>query len=450
MVYKKQFWEAQHSIRMKILVYGLGYVGAVTSAMLAKEGHTVLGVDNNRAKVDLINNGESPVNEPYLRSVIKEQVLSGRLTASNNTKTTDDLDAVFICVGTPSNDDGGMDDSQVRNVIAEITDLRQQINSNLAVFNRSTCLPSTHMWAVTNLKKRFLGQVEYFVHPEFLREGSALSDFKSPPLILYGSEEEVNTDLAEISKLLYPGVTSPVHVVGIKEAAVAKYASNAFHAVKVTFANEIGSISKSVGADARSILEILCCDTTLNISEAYLKPGMPYGGSCLPKDVSALVGLATGLGTTAQMLGTLNESNDNQISSICERLLAEKPESIGFLGISFKQGTDDLRGSPFVRIARCLIDKGVKVSIYDKDVDLERFTGANLTFLNSLIPELNEITFSRASEVIDNCEIVLLAHRNALHDLKLTPPKPNVKIFDLVGLSNDELSGFGDVEGLYW
>ena len=217
---------------MRIALYGLGYVGSVTAAMLAKAGHAVTGIDTNPVKVDLINRGESPVNEPYLADLIRDQVIHGRLTAIKRDENGCNSDAIFICVGTPSRNDGALDDSQVRHVVEEILANRSRSEDPLIVFNRSTCLPDTHLWANRVFKDNSDLNANYVVHPEFLREGSALSDFQSPPLLLFGTEDKT-LDLESLSKEFYPNTCLPIHNVGIVEASIAKYASNAFHALLV-------------------------------------------------------------------------------------------------------------------------------------------------------------------------------------------------------------------------
>ena len=434
---------------MRIALYGLGYVGSVTAAMLAKAGHAVTGIDINPVKVDLINKGESPVNEPYLAELIRDQVIHGRLTAIKRDGNGCNSDAIFICVGTPSRNDGALDDSQVRQVVEEILANRSKSDDPLIVFNRSTCLPETHLWANRVFKDNSDLNANYVVHPEFLREGSALSDFQSPPLLLFGTEDKT-LDLESLSKEFYPNTCLPIHNVGIVEASIAKYASNAFHAAKITFANEIGSICNIVGADARSVMEILCADNVLNISQAYLRPGMPYGGSCLPKDVKALVNFATKAKTNPEMLNSLDLSNDQQVQSLCSRILAKNPTSVAFLGISFKEGTDDLRGSPLVVIARTLIDEGVNVQVYDPNIHIEKFTGVNLAFLLSMIPELQHMSLDNLPEAISGSEIVILGHRNLLPELREHGTRRSSVIIDLVGICEDDIRLLGDVEGLYW
>ncbi|MEC8891323.1 MAG: nucleotide sugar dehydrogenase [Chloroflexota bacterium] len=434
---------------MKIALYGLGYVGSVTAAMLAKAGHAVTGIDTNSLKVDLINKGESPVNEPCLADLIRDQVMQGRLTAIKRDENSCNSDVIFICVGTPSRGDGALDDSQVRRVVEEIVANRSKSDDPLTILNRSTCLPDTHLWANRIFRENSDLNTNYVVHPEFLREGSALSDFQSPPLLLFGTDDK-NLDLESLSKELYPNNCMPVHKVGIVEASVAKYASNAFHAMKVTFANEIGSICNIVGADARSVMEILCEDNVLNISRAYLRPGMPYGGSCLPKDVKALVNFAIKAKITPKMLNSLDLSNEQQVQSLCDRVLAKNPTSVALLGISFKEGTDDLRGSPLVIIARRLIDEGVNVRVYDPNIHTEKFTGANLALLYSLIPELQHMSSDNLPEAISGSDIVILAHRNLLPKLREQGTTSGSLIIDLVGICEDDMRLLGDVEGLYW
>ena len=433
---------------MNLQVYGLGYVGTVTAALMADFGHQVIGIDSNLSKVEIINSGESPVSEPGLGEIVKRQVTKGNLKAYTKAPYNFDPDVVLICVGTPSIGDGKVDDSQVRSVIEDIRNIKGTSISNAVVLNRSTCTPDTHIWAQQYLMDNNM-LFTYEVHPEFLREGMALKDFQSPALLLYGSDEE-HKFFTELSKRLYPTIKSDIYVTGIKEASLAKYASNAFHAAKVTFANEIGTLAKEIGADSRNVLDILVSDNVLNISGAYLKPGMPFGGSCLPKDLIALQGISRANQIDSPMISSLNESNKIQLDRVAKRVLESKPKVVTFLGISFKENTDDLRESPLLALAVKLKEQGVQVKIYDPGVDPGLFIGANLAAMIESIPELSQVMCQDVNTALADVDVIILGHKNLSESVTLSDIKISTKVFDLVGVSKKVSSNLENLEGLYW
>ena len=433
---------------MNIQVYGLGYVGTVTAALMADFGHQVIGIDNNLSKVETINSGKSPVSEPGLEEIVKRQVTKGSLKAYIEPPNNFEPDVVFICVGTPSMKDGMVDDSQVRAVMEDIREIKGTLPSSLVVLNRSTCTPDTHIWAQQYLMDSNV-LFTYVVHPEFLREGMALQDFHSPALLLYGSEKG-DKFFTELTKMLYPTIISEIYVTGIKEASLAKYASNAFHAAKVTFANEIGTLAKEIGADSRNVLDILVSDTVLNISGAYLKPGMPFGGSCLPKDLKALQGISRTNQIDNPMISSLNESNKIQLDRVAKRVLESKPKVVTFLGISFKENTDDLRESPLLALAVKLKEQGIQVKIYDPGIDPALFIGANLSAMIESIPELSQIMYQDLNAVLEDVDVIVLGHKNLSESVTSSDIKISTKVFDLVGVSEKASSNFENLEGLYW
>ncbi len=433
---------------MNIQVYGLGYVGTVTAALMADFGHQVIGIDNNLSKVDTINSGKSPVSEPGLEEIFKRKVTKGSLKACIEPPINFEPDVVLICVGTPSMKDGEVDDSQVKAVMKDIREIKGTLPSSLVVLNRSTCTPDTHIWAQQYLMESNV-LFTYVVHPEFLREGMALQDFHSPALLLYGSERE-DKFFNELSKMLYPTINSDIYVTGIKEASLAKYASNAFHAAKVTFANEIGTLAKEIGADSRNVLDILVSDTVLNISGAYLKPGMPFGGSCLPKDLIALQGISRANQIDNPMISSLNESNKIQLDRVAKRVLESKPKVVTFLGISFKENTDDIRESPLLALAVKLKEQGVQVKIYDPGVDPTLFIGANLSAMIESLPELSQVMYSDLDKALEDVDVIVLGHKNLSESMKSSGIRISAKVFDLVGVSKKTSLYFENLEGLYW
>ena len=433
---------------MNLQVYGLGYVGTVTAALMADFGHQVIGIDTNLSKVEMINEGKSPVSEPGLEEIVKRQVKKENLKAYTKSPGNFDPDVVLICVGTPSMEDGKADDSQVRAVMDDIRNIKGTFRSNVVVLNRSTCTPDTHMWAQQCLMDANM-MFTYVVHPEFLREGMALQDFQSPALLLYGSDKE-HEFFTDLSKKMYPAIVSDVYVTGLKEASLVKYASNAFHAAKVTFANEIGILAKEIGADSREVLDILVSDTVLNISGAYLKPGMPFGGSCLPKDLIALQDISRANKIDNPMISSLNTSNKIQLDRVAQKVLESKPKVVTFLGISFKENTDDLRESPFLALAVKLKEQEVQVRIYDPGVDPALFIGANLSAMIESIPELSQIMYKDLNKALEDVDVIVLGHKNLSESLTSSAIKISTKVFDLVGVSKKASSNFENLEGLYW
>jgi GDP-mannose 6-dehydrogenase len=399
---------------MKLSIFGLGYVGCVSAACFAREGHEVIGVDVNQLKVDIINSGRSPVVEPMVEELIDEAVKSNRLRA-----TTDGSDAVLnsdmslVCVGTPGNHNGSLDLTYVKSACRQIGEAIASKSRYHIVVIRSTMLPGT-------IEKTLLPTLEVYsgkragrdfgvaVNPEFLREGSSIHDFDHPPFTLIGADDE---DAAGPVSRLYAHVDAPIIRLGIKEAEMVKYASNCFHALKVTFANEIGNISKALGVDSHAVMDAFCCDTKLNLSPYYLKPGFAFGGSCLPKDLRAITYKAKELDVETPLLNSVMASNRRQVERAVEMVLETGRKRVGVLGLSFKSGTDDLRESPMVTLIETLIGKGLKLAIYDRDVELARLFGANKEYIEREIPHISSLMRADLSEVIDSSEVVIIGKK---------------------------------------
>ena len=398
---------------MRVSIFGLGYVGTVCAACLARFGHEVLGVDVNDEKNAQINAGRSPIVEPGLEELIREAVEAGRLEATrDHARAAASTELSLICVGTPSRKNGSLDTSLVVEVAREIGRALRGRNERHTVVVRSTVLPGTTLSlvqpALEEESQRRCGEggLGLAYNPEFLREGSAVSDFADPPYTLVGGIDEHS---ARAAAELYASIDAPLHLTSIAEAEMAKYAANAFHAAKIVFANEIASFSHAAGVDGRRVMDLLVQDSRLNISPAYLKPGFAYGGSCLPKDVRALLHAARQRDVELPLLEGVHESNELQLRRGIELVLAQPGRSVGVLGLSFKAGTDDLRESPVVRLVEALLGKGYRVSIYDGNVNLARVLGANLAYIESVVPHLAELMVDDPAAALD-CETVVVGN----------------------------------------
>lgn len=399
---------------MRLSVFGLGYVGCVSAACFAKEGHTVTGVDVNSTKVGIINSGNSPIVEAGIGELINEMVQGGRLRATANTsEAIQNSDASLICVGTPSNTNGSLDLTYVRRVCEEIGDaLREKVDRHVVVV-RSTMLPGTIEEVVVptltaRSGKRVGIDFGVCINPEFLREGTSLKDFYAPPFTLIGADDE---QTASLVSELYSGIDAPVFVTSVKTAEMVKYVCNCFHGLKVGFANEIGNICKALSIDSHEVMEIFCHDTKLNLSPYYLKPGFAFGGSCLPKDLRAINYKAKQVDVEAPILSSILPSNKQQIDRAVEMVLATGKKQIGVLGFSFKAGTDDLRESPIVTMIETLLGKGLQLMIYDRDVSLARLVGANKEYIERQIPHIAQLMRSSIDEVIQFADVIVVGNK---------------------------------------
>ncbi len=399
-----------------VSVFGLGYVGCVSAACFAREGHTVIGVDVARAKVELINAGTSPIVEEGIAELIAAQVASGRLRA-----TTDVVEAVratsisLICVGTPSRKNGALDLRYVERVCEEIGAALRDSDSFHVIVIRSTVLPGTVHGVVVPALERTSGKragVDFGVasNPEFLREGTSLKDFSDPPFTLVGADEEATGDVVAG---LYAGLEAPVHRVAVRVAEMVKYSCNSFHGLKVAFANEIGNVCQALGVDSHDVMRIFCEDRKLNISPAYLKPGFAFGGSCLPKDLRALTHKARELDVETPVLRATLESNRLQVQRAFDMVVRTGQRRVGILGMSFKPGTDDLRESPLVSLIELMVGKGLDLAIYDRDVSEARLIGANREYIEGEIPHIWSLVRPTAAEVISHGDVVIVGNATA-------------------------------------
>jgi GDP-mannose 6-dehydrogenase len=421
---------------MKLSVFGLGYVGCVSAACFAKEGHEVTGVDVNPLKVQIINSGRSPIVEPGIEELIAEAISEGRLRATVDAgEAIAASDVSLVCIGTPGNHNGSLDLTHIKRACRQIGAALSSKNRFHIIVIRSTMLPGTIEQTVIPTLEVYSGKragrdFGVAINPEFLREGTSIHDFNNPPFTLIGADDE---DSAMPLKQLYSGIEAPLILVGVKEAEMVKYACNSFHALKVTFANEIGYICKALGVDSHKVMEVFCQDTKLNLSPYYLKPGFAFGGSCLPKDLRAITYRAKELDVDVPMLNSIMASNRRQVERAVETVLATGRKNVGVLGLSFKSGTDDLRESPIVALIETLIGKGLKLSIYDRDVELARLFGANKEYIEREIPHISSLMRSSVDEVIDRSEVIIIGKKEA--EFRLLSDKLNNGrvIIDLVG-----------------
>lgn len=398
---------------LSISIFGLGYVGCVSAACFAKAGHNVIGVDVNPTKVEIINSGKSPIVEQGMNELIAEVVKEGRLiTTTDPERGITESDLSLICVGTPSNPNGSLDLGHVKHVCSEIGSALKKKQTRHIVVIRSTVLPGTvHNTVIPTLEgasgKKAGKDFGIAINPEFLREGSSLKDFYAPPFTLIGADDEAT---AAAVRELYADVNAPIFVTALKTAEMIKYVCNCFHALKVTFANEIGNICKAAGVDSHEVMDIFCQDTKLNLSSYYLKPGFAFGGSCLPKDLRAINYKAKELDVEVPVLSSILPSNRLQIEKAIDLALRTGKKRVGVLGFSFKAGTDDLRESPMVTLIETLIGKGLQLAIYDRDVSLARLFGANKEYIEREIPHVAQLMRGSMEEVLAESEVLIVGH----------------------------------------
>ncbi len=437
---------------MKISVFGLGYVGTVTAACLARERHRVVGVDLNDVKVDLINGGRSPVIEKDI-PLILEQALERRLLSA----TVDGRNAVlnselsFVCVGTPSQPNGSLDLKAMERVISEIGSYLTAKKAYHLVVVRSTMLPGTTEDLIIPTLERKSGKrsgVDFgvVVNPEFMREGSAVYDYDHPPKIVIGAADDSD---AGIVARLYEDIDAPLIRTRYKPAEAVKYVDNAFHALKIVFSNEIGNICKAMGVDAHDVMDIFCQDTKLNLSCAYLKPGFAFGGSCLPKDVRALTYQARSLDRTTPVLNAILPSNEMQIKSGIQRVLEMGVKRVGVLGFAFKAGTDDLRESPMVELIETLLGKGFSIKIYDREVSLAKLIGANREYIEKKIPHIQKLMVDDIHVILEDAELIIIGNRSQEFLDAFPLLRPEQTVLDLVRIAR-HVETRARYEGLSW
>ena len=420
---------------MRVSVFGLGYVGSVSAASLATDGHQVVGVDVSADKVAAINAGRSPIVEPGLEEMLARTVAEGRLRATSDaTRAVADTEVSLLCVGTPSRRNGSLDLTYLERVTEQIGLALAAKSAYHVVVVRSTVLPgTTHAVIIPALErasgKRYGEGFGVSVNPEFLREGTALKDFRKPPLTLVGHNHAAD---ASGTIALYQAIDAPLVSTSITVAEMMKYTSNTWHALKICFANEIGNLCKRLGVDSHDVMDIFCRDEKLNLSSYYLKPGFAFGGSCLPKDVRALQYRAKEIDVDLPVISQILASNRLQIQRAFDEILETGRKKIGLLGFSFKAGTDDLRESPMVILAEHLLGKGLLLWIYDKNVSLARLVGANKEYIEQQIPHLASLLCATVGEVIDQADVIVVGNQSPEFVDALAHARRDQIIIDLV------------------
>ena len=438
---------------MRVSVFGLGYVGCVSAASFASDGHEVIGVDVNPMKVAAINEGRSPIVEKGLEELIRETAARGSLRA-----TTSPAEAVaasevsLLCVGTPSRRNGSLDLTYLARVCEEIGAALKGKDDYHIVVVRSTVLPGTaYNLVIPTLEmhsgKKYGVGFGLVVNPEFLREGTALHDFRQPPLTLIGLD---HAEDAAGAVALYEKIDAPLVNTSIRTAEMIKYASNTWHALKVCFANEIGNLCKRLDIDSHEVMDIFCQDTKLNLGSYYMRPGFAFGGSCLPKDVRALQYRAKEVDLDLPVIQAILGSNERHIRHALELIVETGRRRIGLLGFSFKAGTDDLRESPIVILAEQLLGKGYSLCIYDRNVSLARLVGANKEYIEHQIPHLSSLLCDTIDEVIQNCDVIVVGNQAPEFGEALTRTRPDQIIVDLVRVKTDLSRVPAQYEGICW
>ena len=435
---------------MNVAVFGLGYVGSVTAACLASLGHRVIGVDTNPTKVDLVNQGRSPVAEPGIGDMVASASADGLLTATlDAAEAVAGSDIALLCVGTPSRQNGDIDLMYLENVSKNIgVALSASGQRDYVVVIRSTVVPGTadRMAEVMAENGAAALNPSVAVNPEFLREGQAVGDFMAPPLVLVGADDQA---VADKVLALYEGIEAERWVEPTRLTEMVKYANNSWHAAKVTFANEVGTVAKAMGVDGARVMELLCKDTKLNISPAYLRPGFAFGGSCLPKDVRALNFMAKDRDVATPMLSSLLISNEIQVQRVIDQLVAHPGKTIGVVGLAFKANTDDLRESPMVEVVERMIGKGFSCLVHDKDITQADLIGGNRDYIEREIPHLGEYLVDDIGEMISKADVLVVS--KASDEVKAAlANRPNGQLLiDLVGLAPG-LREVGEYSGVAW
>jgi GDP-mannose 6-dehydrogenase len=433
---------------VKLSVFGLGYVGCVSAACLADSGNEVIGVDVNPTKVDIINSGNSPIIETGINELIGKVVQEGRLSATTDSaRAINDSELSVVCVGTPSNQNGSLHLRHVEQVCAEIGAALKTKTGRHIVVIRSTMLPGTIQNTVIpaleeTSGKKAVSDFGICINPEFLREGSSLKDYYAPPFTLIGADDDETINAV---RSLYANINAPVFTTPLKTAEMVKYVCNCFHALKVSFANEIGNICKALEIDSHEVMHVFCQDTKLNLSPYYLKPGFAFGGSCLPKDLRAINYKAKELDVEVPVLSAILPSNRLQIERAIEMVTSSGKKRVGVLGFSFKAGTDDLRESPIVTLIETLIGKGFELALYDRHVSVAKLVGANKEYIEREIPHISKLMRTSVEGVLQDSDIVIIGnHAEEFRDVT-ERLRADQQVIDLVRLfdrtSNENYQG---------
>ena len=423
---------------MNISVFGLGYVGTVCAACLADRGHTVIGVDKAESKVTAIRDGRSPIIEQDLNELIENGVKRGRLTATmESEEAVKSTDLSIVCVGTPSQTNGALSLAAIETVSTEIGSAMRGKNTRHEIVVRSTVLPGTTRGVIVPRLVEASGKhpgpaFGIAFNPEFMREGSSVTDFNTPSKTIVGALDNATSALV---LSLYKHLPGPKITTKIETAELVKYVDNAWHALKVTFANEIGAISSSLEIDSHEVMRIFCEDQRLNISAAYLRPGFAFGGSCLPKDLRALTYLGRRLDLSLPVLNHVLDSNRMIIDRGAHWILSQSRRRIAFLGISFKSGTDDVRESPFVELAERIIGKGCEVRIFDPNVQLGHMVGANKDYLMNVLPHITELLVPKIQDATDWAEAIIVTSADPIYAKGLAKLRKDQVILDFAGIA---------------
>lgn len=433
---------------MNISIFGLGYVGCVSLGCLAKNGHDVIGVDVQQSKVQLINKGMPTIIETEIDHIIKEAFTAGKISATQDyNQAVQKSEVSFIAVGTPSTSEGHLNLSYIFKVAEEIGEALKLKSDFHVVVIRSTVLPGTNKQVSVLIAEKSgkRPNIDFAVvsNPEFLREGSAVLDYYNPPVTVIGSH---NQRAIELISSLYDQLPAPVKIVSIEVAELIKYANNAWHALKITFANEVGNICKLLNIDSHELMELFVMDKQLNLSPYYLKPGFAYGGSCLPKDLKGLKTIAHDHYLHSPILESIENSNSIQKKIAIQMIEKYNKKKVGILGFSFKEGTDDLRYSPIVEVAEHLLGKGYSLKIYDKNVTLSKLTGTNRDFIDRHIPHLSELITDDIDNVIQTSDLLVITHK-ILGVAEMIKKHPDKIFIDLVRVTIEKFTNY---EGICW
>ncbi len=434
---------------MKIAVFGLGYVGCVSLGCLANNGHSVIGVDISDFKVDLINSGRPTIVEKDIDELISKYRKEGSITATkDHTRAVKESEVAFICVGTPSLPTGQLNLNQIYKTAEQIGNGLKGKDSFYTIVIRSTVIPGTNE-KVGKIIEQFSGKIRnsHFAvvsNPEFLREGTAVNDYYNPSMTVIGTENQYAFELMET---IYSQVKAPVIKTDIGVAEMIKYVNNSFHALKIAFTNEVGVISKTLGTDSKKLMDLFVLDNKLNISPAYFKPGMGYGGSCLPKDLKGLSTIAYDNYLKTPLLNSIDESNNihnNRAFDLVEKFQSKK---VGIIGLAFKKGTDDLRYSPAVELVEKLTGKGYSVKIFDKNVVISKLFGSNKSYIEEKLPHISVLLTDSLEDVLNDSETVVLVHKLS----EVTEMKHRLKDKNIVDLAGYvEFGELPNYEGIAW
>lgn len=434
---------------MNISVFGLGYVGCVSLGCLSKMGHKVIGVDVSEHKVSLINEGKATIIEEGIDLLIEKGVDEKKISATLSVDTAIlNSEFSFICVGTPVASTGKMNLDYVKIVAQQIGNVLLNKNEFHVIAVRSTVPPGTCDMVsdiITEVSNKESGKDFVVIsNPEFLREGTAVADYFDPPVTVIGSDSEKGTKYA---KNIYKGIDAPVEEVEITVAEIIKFVNNSWHAVKISFANEVGGICKELGVDSHAVMDLFAKDNKLNLGKAYTKPGFAYGGSCLPKDLGGLIYLGSKEFVDIPLLSSVPGTNEALKRKAVQMILAKRSKKVAILGLSFKEGTDDLRFSPYVDVAEGLLGKGVKISIYDKNIAYTNLMGINKSYIDDHLPHIGELLSTDLESCLEDAEVIILSHKS--NDYIDLPKKyPNKYFIELT--RNNHTQKYSNLEGINW